>query len=143
MLAIFLIMLYNIATVKTHIEARTVSESHLTEEKIMENATLHVERHAGNLGISRKYKIFIDGNKRADISTMENCTFQVDPGHHEIIIKVDWCSSPSLSINIRAGEEIKVICRGDVRPLWPWYAITFGRHQCIQLYEATSTHTLA
>lgn len=58
----------------------------------------------------RDYKIFIDGKNIGEIANGETKEFEISPGQHTIIAKIDWGSSPEviLSINENETRELKV-----------------------------------
>jgi hypothetical protein len=102
----------------------------------MENAIIHIERQAAWFGSLRAYRIFLDGKKSGTIRELESRTFEVQPGLHEVFLKVDWTSSPHLTMNIATGEQVKLICKGNwlAALLWPYF-LTFGYRHCIKLYQ--------
>lgn len=50
------------------------------------------------------YGVYIDGKKVGTIANGEIKEFNVSPGQHSIITKIDWCSSPSLTFDISDNE---------------------------------------
>jgi hypothetical protein len=102
----------------------------------MGTALIRLERQAAWLGRVRAFHIFLDGKKSGTIRYLESRIFEVQPGPHEIFLKVDWLSSPHLSMNLASGEEMKLICEGNdlAALLWPYF-FTFGYRQCIKLYQ--------
>ena len=52
----------------------------------------------------RKYNIIIDGSKAGTIAPGKTVDFPVEAGNHTISVKIDWYSSPNMSINIEANE---------------------------------------
>jgi hypothetical protein len=93
----------------------------------MEKAIIHLKRQSAYTDFFRAYHIFLDGKESGTIRQTENCTFEVQPGHHEVFLKIDWCSSPLHTVTIGAGEEVKLICKGKLPTvlLWPYF-MTFG-----------------
>ncbi len=104
----------------------------------MENAAIHLERQLAYTDFFRAYRIFIDGKESGTIRRTESCTFEVQPGRHEVFLKIDWCSSPLFTVNIAAGEEVKLICKGKLLAalLWPYF-VTFGCRRWIKLYQVS------
>jgi hypothetical protein len=68
-------------------------------------ATLTINRTREYLNRLRDYGVYIDGKKVGTIANGETKIFNVSSGHHLIFTKIDWCSSPSLSIAINENEE--------------------------------------
>jgi hypothetical protein len=58
----------------------------------------------------RDFKIFIDGQQVGDIGNGETKEFSVAVGKHNVIAKIDWCSSPDVAIEIKDNEtkELRV-----------------------------------
>lgn len=52
----------------------------------------------------RDFIILIDGQEIGKIAYGETKDFEILPGHHIIKAKIDWCSSPELSIIINDNE---------------------------------------
>ena len=52
----------------------------------------------------RDFIILIDGKEIGKIANGETKNFEILPGHHIIKAKIDWCSSPELSIIIDDNE---------------------------------------
>jgi hypothetical protein len=78
----------------------------------------------------RSYKVMIDGAVVGWIKRRKTKTFTVAPGHHEIHLEIDWCSSAEVAVDLSPGEEVKLTCRSG----WPSaYAITRGRNNYIAL----------
>jgi hypothetical protein len=52
----------------------------------------------------RDYKIFIDGKQVGTIANGETKDFPTTVGQHIVTAKVDWCSSPELSIELKESQ---------------------------------------
>jgi hypothetical protein len=52
----------------------------------------------------RQYGIYIDGTKVGDISNGQALEFNVPAGRHTIISKINWCSSPELTVDVLDNE---------------------------------------
>ena len=57
---------------------------------------------------ARKYKLYIDGEKVEPIGNGEIKTFELDPGKHTVIAKMDWMSSPEFEADL-SGDQSKTI----------------------------------
>jgi len=73
-------------------------------------ATIRLKRTSEYNNSMRDYKIFIDGQEVGRIANGEIKEFPLTEGQHNIIAKIDWCSSPNMLINIKDNEtkELKV-----------------------------------
>jgi hypothetical protein len=52
----------------------------------------------------RDYKIFIDGHQVGTIANGETKEFPAPAGKHTVIAKIDWCSSPQISIDLHENQ---------------------------------------
>jgi len=62
----------------------------------------------------RAFPIFLDGKLRGTIRQRESRPFEVQPGPHEVFLKVDVIESLPLTLTNVAGEEVKLICKGKM-----------------------------
>lgn len=63
----------------------------------------------------RKYKVFIDGINVGVIGNGQNLKLSVDPGEHNICLKVDWVGSNTLMLNARSNEDIYLECGSNIK----------------------------
>jgi hypothetical protein len=78
----------------------------------------------------RTYKVVLDDRVVGWIKRRKTLTFDVAPGHHELHLEIDWCSSRDLLLDLAACEEVRLICGGRGPSL---YGITRGRSDYIAL----------
>lgn len=100
----------------------------------MESAIIHLKRRATWADMLRSYQIFLDGEQVGTIRQGMGLTFQVHPGHHELFLTIDWCSSRHLSICLAPGERTTLICQGR-NALFTLYNITLGANNYIKLAQ--------
>ncbi|HAN18922.1 MAG: hypothetical protein A2X13_12000 [Bacteroidetes bacterium GWC2_33_15] len=67
---------------------------------------------------ARKFNIFIDGEKKDTISNGEIKELELEPGKHEIVLKVDWCSSPVLETELKEEKSKTIEIRGFKANRW-------------------------
>lgn len=67
---------------------------------------------------SRKFNVFIDGEKRDIIESGEVKEFEVEPGKHQVQFKVDWCSSPVVDKEIPADKSKTIEISGYKLSKW-------------------------
>lgn len=61
-------------------------------------ATINVRREKkAVVDRTRKYKVLIDGEKVGALKNGGSESFEVGAGRHEVMMKVDWCSSLELA----------------------------------------------
>lgn len=74
------------------------------------SAWIHVERAEGLRDRARAYKGMIDGHEAGTIRHGSEESFQVTPGPHEVFLKIDWCRSPKLTVDVASGQRARVTC---------------------------------
>ena len=67
-------------------------------------ATIRLKRTSEYNNRMRDYKIFIDGKQVGTIANGETKDFPTTVGQHIVTAKVDWCSSPELSIEPKESQ---------------------------------------
>jgi hypothetical protein len=70
------------------------------------------------MNLMRDYRLFIDGQKIGSIGNAQTKDFEIPPGRHSVIAKIDWCSSPELSIEIN-DHDSKTLLVGALK-IWRW-----------------------
>jgi hypothetical protein len=82
----------------------------------------------------RAYAIMIDGEKIGEVKNGETAQVQLSPGPHQIWMKIDWCSSPKLSVDGNVDTEL--YCISNTSPITALYRILFDRENYIRLWRA-------
>lgn len=77
-------------------------------------ATIRLKRTSEYNNIIRDYKIFIDGQQVGAIANGETKDFATSSGQHTITAKIDWCSSPDISIDLK-DDETKILKVGGFK----------------------------
>ena len=67
-------------------------------------ASIIINRTSEYLNRLRNYDVYIDGEKIDTISNGETKEFNISAGQHSILIKIDWCSSQTLLVDINDNE---------------------------------------
>ncbi len=86
----------------------------------------------------RAYSVVVDGTDLGNIKNGENQEFPIAPGTHEIIIKVDWCSSNTITFVVKEGETLSFSCGSSLRGIKVFLAIvyiTFLRNKYLWLKQ--------
>lgn len=52
----------------------------------------------------RGFDLYLNGQKLGDIFNGEKEEFEIPEGDHELVAKIDWCSSPVINFNINGNE---------------------------------------
>ncbi len=72
--------------------------------------TIRLQREKSFSDVMRKYKVFVDGKMINTISSKELIEFELTPGEHDIHLKIDWCYSNVITVNVKENEDIQLIC---------------------------------
>ncbi|GCF08141.1 hypothetical protein KDI_17050 [Dictyobacter arantiisoli] len=100
----------------------------------MEKANIHIERRPGTVDLLRSYKVYIDGQRVGKLRESEQFVVPVQPGDHEIILKVDWASSHPVTVHVEASEEISIYCQSISNIITGLYTIVFNSKNYIQVF---------
>src|SRR5689334_21781248 len=58
----------------------------------------------------RAFAVFINGVKVGKIRNGQSVTFPIDPGDHELFIKIDWCVSNVVGLRVSEGDTVELSC---------------------------------
>ena len=76
-----------------------------------DNATITVTRApGGSRDRMRGYTVLIDNAPAGSVKAGEHVTVLVAPGPHTVQMKVDWCTSPALTVNAAPGAGTTLDC---------------------------------
>lgn len=81
-------------------------------------ATIKLQRISEYNNRMRDYKIFIDGLQVGTIANGETKEFATTAGQHSVSAKIDWCSSPDISINTDDNETKNLQVSGFKNGNW-------------------------
>jgi hypothetical protein len=85
---------------------------------VTESAHLRVERMAeGYSDRLRGYAVMLDGRKVGTVRRGRTFEIGIEPGSHEVMLRVDWCSSPRVRFSAPPGEIVTYACRPG-GPAW-------------------------
>src|SRR5687767_12871512 len=96
-------------------------------------STLQLERDSTYTDRVRAYKVLVDGLEVGTIKNGSTETFTVAPGRHDVMLKIDWATSPPLTIDVSPGGTVRLSCRPRANPLTGLYYATFGRNKYLRL----------
>ncbi|MDE5413214.1 hypothetical protein [Alkalihalobacterium chitinilyticum] len=78
-------------------------------------STIRLKRTSQYINLVRRFQVYIDDVHVQDIKDGEEVVIPMEPGHHELYIKIDWVKSKKLELDIEPGEEIQLICGSPVK----------------------------
>ena len=81
-------------------------------------ATIVFKRTSENVNILRDYQLFLDGKKIGSIANGQTKEFEITAGQHNIVAKIDWCSSPELSLTLNETDKKELTVGGFKNGNW-------------------------
>lgn len=96
---------------------------------------IRIQRDSGYADRVRAYKVVVDGNVIGEIKNGQQIEFQIEPGRHELYLKVDWCQSHIIEFEMKQ-DDIEFECGSNLRGLKIFLSIfyvTFFRKDYIWL----------
>ena len=65
----------------------------------------------------RAYKLVVDGSSVASVGQGETKDVAIEPGHHRVWMRISWCRSRMLDIDLQDGGHARLMCRANGSPL--------------------------
>ena len=88
-------------------------------------SSITVVRDAGYADRLREYVILVDDVEIGRIGNGGTCNFPLDPGHHRIRLKIDWCGSQQLSFELPTDASASFRCGSSLRGAKMWFALFY------------------
>ena len=104
-------------------------------------AKIKLNRDSGYVDHQRAYRVVIDGEKRAKTSNGESIEIVVEPGNHEILLKIDWLRSNTINFSINKGEKKEFDCGSSLRGarfMLSIFYVTFLWNKYLWLQESSN-----
>jgi hypothetical protein len=80
----------------------------------------------------RSYRILIDGERAGSVKEGQTASVEVPPGRHEVELRIAWCRSPAIAIDVADRATVSLRCCPN-RQHGALAAITAGRRHYIAL----------
>ena len=107
-----------------------------TEADRQQQGTLVVSRaRDGYRDRFRRYKVFIDDAQVGLIGRGQTLRFDLPAGPHRLQLRIAWCSSPTLTATVEAGETTSFRCAPGGDPSEALDAVTVGAADYIALQQ--------
>lgn len=91
----------------------------------------------------RAYKILVDGRPVGSVRRGGTREITVPPGPHTVQLRIDWCTSPAVDVNVDTGRRAVLECGPGGKAPDMLAAITAGRDRYIRLEPAVPGPTVA
>lgn len=96
------------------------------------SGSLKLQRKSSFVYGLRKFGVFVDGQKIGAIGNGKTEVFELPPGRHNVFIKVSWCKSKQIDLDVADGDVKELECG---TPLGLWYVgVIFA---CVMLMNFT------
>jgi hypothetical protein len=102
------------------------------------SAWIDVERQEGWRDRARPDKLIIDGEAAGRVGHGQQESFEVVPGAHEVFLKLDWCRSPKLAVDVAGGQRAKVTCAAGGNFWMTFFDVIFRPTHYIRAEVASS-----
>lgn len=105
----------------------------------MPGARLELTRESGHwVDSARAYRLFVDEMQVGTIKRGETHSYDVEPGRRQVQLRVDWCRSPTLEVEVDFDQPARLICRPNAKFYNLIFMIIFRHDQYIALAPAPS-----
>jgi hypothetical protein len=99
-----------------------------------EGAVIAVTRDRGGArDLLRSYHVMIDSHKAGQLRRGQRIEIPVSPGRHKVFMQIDWCTSPVVEVDARAGEIIELACAPGGSPAGALASVVADTGSYIQL----------
>ena len=101
------------------------------------NNSITISRDSGYADRIRAYLVMVDGKELGRLKNGETQT-SVEPGAHEIVMKIDWCGSNTIIFSLADGESARFDCGSSLRGAQMFlslYYIIFARNEYLWLRQ--------
>jgi hypothetical protein len=92
-----------------------------------------VARGGAYVDKARAYKVMLDGTEVGRVKDGKTESFSVPAGAHELNLKVDWATSPTMRFDVAPGEEVRFACRPAGNPFTALLYSLFARKKYLKL----------
>lgn len=79
------------------------------------STAISLKRDSGYADRLRKYRVLVDGQEIGRIGDSEEKTFQIAPGQHQLIVRLDWAKTPAVSFEAMQDQTAKFSCGSNLR----------------------------
>lgn len=83
----------------------------------------------------RDYRVLVDGSERGRVGNGGEIRVLVEPGRHRVQVKIDWCGSPAVDVDVEEGVAQVLECGPNATQLTLMYYVFLrpGRYLTLQL----------
>lgn len=85
----------------------------------------------------RDYIVLVDGSERGRVGNDAEVRVHVEPGRHRVQLKIDWCSSPAIDVDVPEGGAQVLDCGPNATPLTAFFYVIFRTGHYLALQPGT------
>ena len=86
--------------------------------------------------IACDYVVLIDEKEMGRVGNGVEIDIPVELGAHIVQLKIDWCRSPKINLNVGVGEDVVLNCGPNANPFLVLIYVTFLRNSYLWLRVA-------
>jgi hypothetical protein len=75
----------------------------------------------------------VDGALVGTIRRRQSIYYDVAPGKHTVQLRIDWCESPPVELDLRAGDVAALVCSARMPRVAPPAGAAAGRYISLDL----------
>ena len=106
---------------------------------MVDGTFLTIHRPAGWQNKLRAYDVVVDGQVVAKLRDGQSTDVPVAAGPHRVQLKIDWCTSPELTVDVRPGAPVALTCGKGTRTLLTLWDTLFRSSQYLSLEQVVPT----
>ena len=95
------------------------------------DGTLGIRREPSYRDRLRSYDVNVDGQTVGEIAQDSSHNFQVPAGQHDVSLHIDWCRSPTVTVDLPPGGCASLVCRPSGSPWRVFWDATLARNRYI------------
>jgi hypothetical protein len=95
--------------------------------------TIEITREKAYVDKVRAHKVLIDGTEVGKIKEGETESYPVTPGSHDVVLKIDWATSPTVTVDVAPGASAKLRTRPNGNALTAIFYAFFARKTYLTL----------
>lgn len=99
-------------------------------------ARIVVARADEHMNRFRSISLYLNGEFLSDIDNDESISFDVDPGQHKLVAKIDWCGSQTLTFDMSESDKQTFELSGfrHNKAIMPFSVVMVTLHLIMQLF---------
>ena len=96
---------------------------HLPGAPLTGSARLTIDRVHHYRDTVRAYQVRVDGDQIGRVRDDKSETFEIQPGIHEVRVRLMWLQSPAVELRVEAGDEVRLRTgpNGGIMQAWRIY----------------------